>query len=180
MKPKILFVDRDGTLIQEPQDFKVDSLEKVKPMLGVLEVLPQIIKRYAFRLVMVSNQDGLGTPVFPLERFESAHQYMLEIFARHQIRFDEILIDGSFEHENKPTRKPGIGLTKHYLSGEYDIEGSFMIGDRYTDVQFAQNMGCQSILLLNPRLAPAQGSAHYAARNWYEILELLDSLNRSA
>jgi imidazoleglycerol-phosphate dehydratase/histidinol-phosphatase len=177
MKPKILFVDRDGTLIEEPHDFKVDSLEKVKPMQGVLEVLPKIMSRYPFRLVMVTNQDGLGSDALPLERFESAHQYMLEIFARNQIRFDEILIDGSFEHENKPTRKPGIGLTKHYLNGEYDIEGSFMIGDRYTDVQFAQNMGCQSILLLNPRLAPARGAAHYAVHNWYEILELFDFLN---
>jgi imidazoleglycerol-phosphate dehydratase/histidinol-phosphatase len=180
MKSKILFVDRDGTLIQEPEDFKVDSLEKVKPMPGVLEVLPKIISRYSFRLVMVSNQDGLGTFSFPVERFESAHQYMLEIFARHQIYFHEVLIDGSFEYENKPTRKPGIGLTKHYLNGDYDIKASFMIGDRYTDVQFAQNMGCQSILLLNPRLAPTQGSADYAVQNWYEILELLDSLNCGA
>ncbi len=147
---KVLFIDRDGTLIIEPEDEQIDSFEKLEFYPGVFQYLAQIAKELEYELVMVTNQDGLGTSSFPEETFWPVHNMILKAFENEGVRFSEVLIDRSFEHENLPTRKPGTGMVTHYMKGNYDLENSFVIGDRLTDVQLANNMGCQSILLSDP------------------------------
>jgi imidazoleglycerol-phosphate dehydratase/histidinol-phosphatase len=138
---KILFLDRDGTLIEEPPDEQVDALEKVRLMPGVIPALLRL-KQAGYEFVMVSNQDGLGTPSFPEERFWPAQRFLLELFASQGIHFREVLIDRSFAHDPAPTRKPAIGLVLHYLrGGALDFAASAMVGDRDTDLQFAANLG---------------------------------------
>jgi imidazoleglycerol-phosphate dehydratase/histidinol-phosphatase len=144
---KALFIDRDGTLIVEPpQDFQVDSLEKLEFVPGVFNGLSKIVKEFDFEIVMVTNQDGLGTDSFPEETFWPAHNKMLQAFENEGIVFDDILIDRSFEEENLPTRKPGIGMMTKYMTREYNMESSFVIGDRLSDIQLAKNLGCKGIL----------------------------------
>lgn len=147
-KQRVLFIDRDGTLIVEPPiDYQVDSLEKLELVPGALRAMHFIASRLPFKLVMVTNQDGLGTDSFPEDTFWPIHNKMLRTFENEGVIFDDIIIDRTFEHENKPTRKPGTALLGEYLSGDYDLENSFVIGDRLTDVQLAQNLGCKAILL---------------------------------
>ncbi len=152
---KVLFIDRDGTLIIEPEDEQIDSFEKLEFYPGVFQYLARIAKELEYELVMVTNQDGLGTPSFPEETFWPVHNMILKAFENEGVRFSEVLIDRSFPRENLPTRKPGTGMVTHYMKGNYDLENSFVIGDRMTDVQLAKNMGCQSILLSDPRQAKA-------------------------
>ncbi|WP_027000580.1 bifunctional histidinol-phosphatase/imidazoleglycerol-phosphate dehydratase HisB [Eisenibacter elegans] len=146
---KILFIDRDGTLIVEPPtDFQVDSYEKLAFLPGVMRHLHRIVASGQYRLVMVTNQDGLGTESFPEETFWPAHRKMLDILESEGIRFDEILIDRTFEHEQAPTRKPRTGLLTHYLNNPaIDLANSFVIGDRITDIELAKNLGAQGILI---------------------------------
>ena len=147
-KQRVLFIDRDGTLIVEPPiDYQVDSLEKLELVPGALRAMHFIASRLPFKLVMVTNQDGLGTDSFPEDSFWPAHNKMLRTFENEGVTFDDIIIDRTFEHENKPTRKPGTALLGEYLSGDYDLENSFVIGDRLSDVQLAKNLGCKAILL---------------------------------
>jgi len=147
---KVLFIDRDGTLIIEPQsDQQVDSLEKLSFLPYVLSNLKKINEEFDFELVMVTNQDGLGTPSFPEDTFWPAHNKMLEILASEGIVFSTILIDKSFPADKLPTRKPGLGLLQEYLTAEYDLKNSFVIGDRITDIQLAKNLGAKAILLNN-------------------------------
>ena len=147
-KQRVLFIDRDGTLIVEPPiDYQVDSLEKLELVPGALRAMHFIASRLPFKLVMVTNQDGLGTDSFPEGSFWPAHNKMLRTFENEGVIFDDIIIDRTFEHENKPTRKPGTALLGEYLSGDYDLENSFVIGDRLSDVQLAKNLGCKAILL---------------------------------
>lgn len=147
-KQRVLFIDRDGTLIVEPPiDYQVDSLEKLELVPGALRAMHFIASHLPFKLVMVTNQDGLGTDSFPEDSFWPAHNKMLRTFENEGITFDDIIIDRTFEHENKPTRKPGTALLGEYLSGDYDLENSFVIGDRLSDVQLAKNLGCKAILL---------------------------------
>lgn len=147
-KQRVLFIDRDGTLIVEPPiDYQVDSLEKLELVPGALRAMHFIASRLPFKLVMVTNQDGLGTDSFPEDTFWPAHNKMLRTFENEGVTFDDIIIDRTFEHENKPTRKPGTALLGEYLSGDYDLENSFVIGDRLSDVQLAKNLGCKAILL---------------------------------
>lgn len=149
-KQRVLFIDRDGTLIVEPPiDYQVDSLEKLELVPGALRAMHFIASRLPFKLVMVTNQDGLGTDSFPEDTFWPAHNMMLRTFENEGVTFDDIIIDRTFEHENKPTRKPGTALLGEYLSGDYDLENSFVIGDRLSDVQLAKNLGCKAILLRN-------------------------------
>lgn len=149
-KQRVLFIDRDGTLIVEPPiDYQVDSLEKLELVPGALRAMHFIASRLPFKLVMVTNQDGLGTDSFPEDSFWPAHNKMLRTFENEGVIFDDIIIDRTFEHENKPTRKPGTALLGEYLSGDYDLENSFVIGDRLSDVQLAKNLGCKAILLRN-------------------------------
>ena len=146
-KRRILFVDRDGTLITEPPDEQVDSLEKLQLYPGVI---PALLKLSAagYELVIVSNQDGLGTDSYPTPDFEIPQQKMIDLFASQGIEFSDVLIDEHFEHENSPNRKPGIGMVLPYLkSGELDLEDSWVIGDRATDLELAENMGIGGLRL---------------------------------
>jgi imidazoleglycerol-phosphate dehydratase/histidinol-phosphatase len=144
---KVIFLDRDGTLINEPpEDFQVDSLEKLEFIPKVFRNLYYIRKYLNFKLVIITNQDGLGTPSFPLEKFEVVHNKMLKAFENEDIVFDDIFIDRSFPEENSPGRKPQTGLLKKFLdSKEYDMAHSYVIGDRLTDIQLARNIGSKAI-----------------------------------
>jgi imidazoleglycerol-phosphate dehydratase/histidinol-phosphatase len=140
-KRRILFIDRDGTLIAEPADEQVDSLEKLELMPRVIPALLQL-QAAGYELVIVSNQDGLGTDSFPIEDFEVVQQKMLSLFASQGVEFSAVHIDPHFEHEKSPNRKPGIGLLLDYLkSGQMNLADSWVIGDRETDVELARNMG---------------------------------------
>jgi len=147
-KQKILFIDRDGTLIEEPADEQIDSFEKLKFTKGVFKNLEFIRRNLDFRFVMVSNQDGLGTKSFPEDTFWPVHNFIIQTLEGEGITFDDQLIDRHFPEDNSPMRKPGIGMLKEYLSNPaYDIEGSFVIGDRETDAKLAENIGCKALIL---------------------------------
>ena len=145
MTQKVLFIDRDGTIIREPDDEQIDSLEKLEFIPKVISNLRKIAEETDYRLVMVTNQDGLGTDSFPEDTFWPAHRQMLATLEGENVRFDEILIDRTFEQDHAPTRKPGTALLTHYLAGDYDLTQSFVIGDRLSDVQLAKNLGAQAI-----------------------------------
>ena len=149
MKKKVLFIDRDGTLVIEPPvDYQLDSFEKLEFYPKVFRNLHFIRTRLDFELVMVTNQDGLGTASFPEDTFWPVHNLMLKSFAGEGITFDNICIDRSFPEDNAPTRKPRTGMLTRYIHNEeYDLAGSFVIGDRATDVELAKNLGCRAILL---------------------------------
>ena len=145
---RALFIDRDGTLVIEPPvDYQLDSLEKLEFYPKVFRNLYFIRKQLDFEFVMVTNQDGLGTDSFPEETFWPAHNKMLKTLEGEGIRFDDILIDRSFPEENSPNRKPRTGMLGRYLSGEYDLANSYVIGDRLTDMQLAANLGAKGIWL---------------------------------
>lgn len=145
---RILFIDRDGTLIEEPADEQIDAFEKLKFTEGVFKNLGFIRSKLDFKFVMVSNQDGLGTPSFPEETFWPVHNFILQTLAGEGITFDDILIDRHFPEDNHPCRKPGTGMLEGYIGNpEYDIEGSYVIGDRETDRQLAENLGCKALIL---------------------------------
>lgn len=147
---KILFIDRDGTLIVEPQpDQQVDSLEKLEFVPGAIFALARIARELDYALVMVTNQDGLGTDAFPEHTFWPAHEKMLKTLENEGVRFRAVHIDRSFPHQNLPTRKPGIAMLLQYLNGEVDLPNSYVIGDRLTDVQLAKNLGTKAIFLKN-------------------------------
>ena len=144
---KALFIDRDGTIIVEPQPSEqVDSFEKFEFIPGAISALKSIAC-LDYELVLASNQDGLGTEAFPYEDYIGPQNLMLRTLRGEGVEFDDILIDDSFPEDNKPTRKPGIGMFGKYLSGEYDMAASYVIGDRATDMQLAANLGCKGILL---------------------------------
>lgn len=145
-KRRILFLDRDGTLITEPEDFQIDSLEKLELVDGVIPALLKL-KKAGYEFVMVSNQDGLGTPSNPLENFQPPHDKMLSLFSSQGIQFEAEHIDPHFESDNSPDRKPGIGMLLDYLTkGDLDLQDSWVIGDRQTDLQLADNMGIGGML----------------------------------
>jgi imidazoleglycerol-phosphate dehydratase/histidinol-phosphatase len=146
---KILFIDRDGTIVEEPQDEQVDALEKIRFTHGVMRNLAFLREKTDYRFVMVSNQDGLGTSSFPEETFWPSHQFILQTLEGEGISFDEILIDSHFPEDNAPTRKPRTGLVEKYMNApeQYDLANSYVIGDRDTDAQFARNIGCKSLIL---------------------------------
>lgn len=145
-KQKILFIDRDGTLIKEPPvDYQVDSLQKLEFIPKVLRNLYALRQNSSYFIALVSNQDGLGTVSYPTETFEEAHQKMLSTFAGEGIVFDAEHIDPSFPEEKSPMRKPGIGMLTGYFNDKFDVSGSYVIGDRITDVQLAKNLGCKAI-----------------------------------
>jgi len=141
----VLFVDRDGTLIEEPHDFQVDALSKIRFMPGVFAAMNEL-KGRGYRFVMVTNQDGLGTASFPTESFELPHRFVLEAFASQGITFDEVFVCPHFVKDGCQCRKPGIGMVKAFLeSGVVDRNASYMIGDRDTDLEFARNIGVRGI-----------------------------------
>lgn len=141
---RVLFIDRDGTIIREPEDEQIDSFEKLQFVPGVFNALSFLRQHTDYEFVMVSNQDGLGTESFPEPTFWPVHNFILETLKGEGVTFDEILIDRHFPEDNAPTRKPNTGMVEKYLSDpEYDMADSYVIGDRDTDQQFAQNIGCK-------------------------------------
>jgi imidazoleglycerol-phosphate dehydratase / histidinol-phosphatase len=172
---KLLFIDRDGTLIIEPQPSQqIDSLEKLEFVPGAIFTLARLVRETDFELVMVTNQDGLGTASFPEDTFWPVHQKMMQLLENEGIVFKEVLIDRSFPHENLPTRKPEIGMLKAYLNGNFDLKNSFVIGDRLTDVLLAKNLGTKAIFLKNKENeTPEMGENDFIAENWEAIYQLL-------
>ena len=145
---KILFIDRDGTMVLEPNDYQLDSFEKLEFYPNAFQYLGKIAKELDFELVMVTNQDGLGTDSHPEINFWPVHNLIMKAFENEGVVFSEVLIDKTFPHENVPTRKPGTGmLTKYIDNPEYDLENSFVIGDRITDVELAKNLGSKAIFI---------------------------------
>ena len=148
MAKKILFIDRDGTIVLEPNDYQLDSLEKLEFYPNVFQYLGKIAKEMDFELVLVTNQDGLGTNSFPENDFWPTQNFIINAFANEGIVFDEIFIDSSLPEENSPNRKPRTGmLTKYIDNSEYDLENSIVIGDRITDVELAKNLGCKALFI---------------------------------
>jgi len=145
---KVLFIDRDGTLIKEPADEQIDSFEKLEFVEGMFRNLSFIRKNLDFEFVMVSNQDGLGTDSFPENTFWPVHNFILQTLKGEGVEFDNILIDNHFPADNHPNRKPGTGMLKDYINNpEYDLANSFVIGDRETDAKLAENLGCKALIL---------------------------------
>ena len=148
MKPKrLLFIDRDGTLIEEPSDYQIDAFEKLKFLPGVFQYLGKIARELDFEFVMVTNQDGLGTESYPENTFWPVQNFILEILAGEGITFKQIHIDRSFASEGLNTRKPGTGMLTEYFNSEYNLAESFVIGDRLTDIILAKNLGAKGMLL---------------------------------
>ena len=146
---RILFIDRDGTLIKEsPPSYQIDDFSKLEFYPGVFENMGRIARELEYELVMVTNQDGLGTPGFPENKFWPVQNFVMHCLSNEGIHFDAVHIDKSFPADNSPSRKPGTGMLTEYLNNDqYDIAGSFVIGDRITDVQLAKNLGCRAIWL---------------------------------
>ncbi|MBT8287973.1 MAG: bifunctional histidinol-phosphatase/imidazoleglycerol-phosphate dehydratase HisB [Bacteroidia bacterium] len=146
---KVLFIDRDGTMIKEPKDEQIDAFAKLEFYPGVFSYLSRIASELNFELVMITNQDGLGTEIYPEETFWPVHNFIMHAFKNEGVEFEAVYIDRSFPADNLPTRKPGTGLLMSYFSNEYDLENSFVIGDRLTDMELARNLGCGGIYINN-------------------------------
>jgi imidazoleglycerol-phosphate dehydratase/histidinol-phosphatase len=166
---KILFIDRDGTIISEPSDKQIDSLDKLAFYPGVIVNLYRIASELDYMLVMVSNQDGLGTGSFPEADFWPVQNMIVKTFKSEGITFADIIIDRSLPAENKPTRKPGTALLKKYMNGKYDLKNSFVIGDRLSDVQLAENLGAKAIVLGDLKNTPAV----LVTKDWQKIYQFL-------
>jgi len=174
---QVLFIDRDGTLVIEPPiDFQLDSLEKLEFYPGVFQYLSRIAKELDYDLVMVTNQDGLGTPAFPEATFWPVQNKIIEAFRNEGIEFAEIVIDKSFPHENLPTRKPGTALLLHYIKGNYNLTDSYVIGDRLTDIQLAKNLGCKAIYIGKDKCE----DAILSTTSWADIYQLLKAEPRKS
>lgn len=186
---KVLFIDRDGTIILETDDFKIETLEKVTFYPEVFYWLGKIVRELEYELVLVTNQDGLGTEYFPDEPFFTTHKFIMKTFADEGIKFSAEHIDRHYSTDDHPERKPGVGMLTKYFSKEYDLKNSFVIGDRITDVMLAKNLGGKSFWLNDGRnLGTAEVGENnretlkdYIAvesRNWSKIYKYLISLDR--
>jgi imidazoleglycerol-phosphate dehydratase/histidinol-phosphatase len=182
---RILFIDRDGTLIREaPPSYQIDSFEKLVFYPGVFEYMGRIAREFDFELLMVTNQDGLGTASFPEDTFWPVQELVIKAFEGEGVRFSHVYIDKTFPQDNAPTRKPGTGMLTQYMGNpDYDLANSFVIGDRITDVQLAKNLGCKALWLNNdPALGGAEisdsrraldGSIALETTEWGKIYEYL-------
>jgi imidazoleglycerol-phosphate dehydratase/histidinol-phosphatase len=171
---KILFIDRDGTLIFEPSDFQIDSFEKLSFLPGVFSWLGKIARELDYEFVMVTNQDGLGTSSFPEDTFWPVQNFIIKALEAEGVIFSEICIDRSFEKDNAPTRKPNTGMLTKYLNGSYDLKNSFVIGDRITDVKLAKNLGTKAIFIKNYDKADGyEDQISLQCGNWEEIYNYL-------
>lgn len=177
MKKRCLFIDRDGTLVEEPFDEQVDALDKIRFLPGVFSQLGKIAQQLDYELVLVSNQDGLGTDSFPEDTFWPSHNFILEALKREGIEFKEQLVDRSFEEENSASRKPGIGMFGAYVNNDnYDIPNSFVIGDRESDMKLGENLGCKSLGIGSNFIS--KSALPFAG--WKEIANYLFSIQRRA
>lgn len=191
MPKRVLFIDRDGTLVLEPENYQLDSLTKLEFYPKVFQFLSKIAKELDFELAMVTNQDGLGTDSFPEETFWPTQNFILKAFENEGVTFNEIFIDKSFPKDNAPTRKPRTGmLTKYLNNSEYDLENSFVIGDRITDVELAKNIGSKAIFIKNEEnlggneiatsLEELQNVITLQTTDWQKIYEFLKLEQRTA
>ncbi|WP_316821402.1 bifunctional histidinol-phosphatase/imidazoleglycerol-phosphate dehydratase HisB [Pedobacter gandavensis] len=186
---KVLFIDRDGTLINEPPDEQIDSFEKLEFYPRALYYLSKIAKELDYELVMVTNQDGLGTDAHPEANFWPVHNFVMNTFANEGVVFDEVIIDKTFAHENAPTRKPNIGLLQHFLSPDYDLENSFVIGDRINDIILAKNLGAKAIWICNnlqlganenlEKIEALHDDIALKTQNWENIYTMLKAGSRT-
>jgi len=189
MAKKILFIDRDGTLIIEPVSGNIDSWDKLQFYPHVFKYMNLIAAEFDYELIMVSNQDGLGTQYFPYSNFQPIHDFVINAFENEDVHFSAVYIDPSFKEDKSPNRKPRIGMVKQYMNNpDYDLENSFVIGDRITDVQFAKNLGCKALWLLH---TPGKGLTEITdtedvlratalaleTKAWKEIYEFLKNEN---
>jgi len=170
---RVLFIDRDGTIIREPDDFQVDVIEKLRFLPGAISNLAKIAKETDFVLVMVTNQDGLGTDSFPEKDFYPAQNLMLQMLADEGVEFADVYVDPTLPHENAPTRKPGTGMLSKYMTGEYDLANSYVIGDRSTDVQLALNLGAKAICIRNPNHPLKDGQYAVVVDGWDQVYKVL-------
>ncbi|MBO3098113.1 bifunctional histidinol-phosphatase/imidazoleglycerol-phosphate dehydratase HisB [Gelidibacter pelagius] len=184
---KVLFIDRDGTIIIEPKDYQIDSFDKLLFYPKVFKYLGKIAKELDYEIVMVTNQDGLGTDSFPEDTFWPVHNFMLETFKSEGIEFKEQFIDRTFDEDNADTRKPRTGLLTQYFSDGYDLENSFVIGDRLTDVELAKNLGSKAIFINNPTSdfidADQETLKDYIGletKDWKDIYNFLKAEDRTA
>lgn len=191
MPKRVLFIDRDGTLVLEPENYQLDSLTKLEFYPKVFQFLSKIAKELDFELAMVTNQDGLGTESFPENTFWPTQNFILKTFENEGVAFDEIFIDKSFPEENAPTRKPRTGmLTKYLNNSDYDLENSYVIGDRITDVELAKNLGSKAIFIKNEEnlggneiatsLEELQNVITLQTTDWRKIYEFLKLEERTA
>jgi len=188
---KVLFIDRDGTLaIEPPVDYQLDSFEKLEFYPKVFQYLGKIAKELDFELVMVTNQDGLGTDSFPEATFWPVHNFLINTFEKEAVVFTEQIIDKTFSKDNASTRKPNTGLLTHYFSELYDLENSFVIGDRLTDIELAKNLGAKGILINNNNNTEGEDEITVAkeelrkfialeTNDWSEIYEFLKVKERT-
>jgi imidazoleglycerol-phosphate dehydratase/histidinol-phosphatase len=188
---KVLFIDRDGTIVLEPEDYQLDHLAKLEFYPNCFQYLARIATELDYELVMVTNQDGLGTDSFPENTFWPAQNFILRAFENEGVKFSEICVDRTFPEDNAETRKPRTGLLKRYIeSGEYDLENSFVIGDRLTDIELAKNLGAKGIFIkTHEDLGSAEVSVEreelddviaLQTESWKEIYEFLKLKERSA
>ncbi len=180
---KVLFIDRDGTIIKESVDEQIDAFDKLIFYPKAIQALSKIARELGFELVMITNQDGLGTDIYPEDTFWPVHNFVLETFKNEGVVFDEIFIDKTFAKENAPTRKPNTGLLTQYFSSEYDLENSFVIGDRLTDMELAKNLNSKGIFINDLTelgtdeitVKREELASHIAleTNNWHRIYEFL-------
>ena len=171
---RVLFIDRDGTIIREPHDFQVDLLEKLRFLPTAITNLAKIARETDFVLVMVTNQDGMGTAGFPESAFYPAQNFVLQTLADEGVEFADVFVDRTFPHENAPTRKPGTGMLGKYIAGDYDLADSYVIGDRPTDVQLARNLGSRAIYIENPNFPLEDADERtYIVATWNDIYQIL-------
>jgi imidazoleglycerol-phosphate dehydratase / histidinol-phosphatase len=173
---KVLFLDRDGTILIEPENEQIDTFDVFQFFPGVISALSKITKETDYELVMVTNQDGLGTKSFPEETFWPVHNKMLQILKGEGIEFAEIFIDRSFTEDNAPTRKPGTAMLTKYIAQGIELDSSYVIGDRLSDLQLAENIGCKAILL---KKEPHPGAV-LSTIDWNDIYQFLKSKPRKA
>ena len=183
MKKRVLFIDRDGTIVVEPSDEQLDSFDKLEFVPGIFRALSFLSGHTDFEFVMASNQDGLGTSSYPEADFWPTHNFILNTLKGEGVEFDDILIDPHFPEDNAPTRKPGTGMFGKYMTDEYDLSASYVIGDRATDVELARNLGCRAILLQDSSddlSDDLKAVCALATRDWWKVAEFIFAGERRA
>lgn len=188
---KILFIDRDGTIVKEAKapDYVLDTFEELEFYPEVFRYLGKIVRKMDFEIVMVTNQDGLGTKALPTETFWSIHNKIMKAFENEGIVFSKVFIDDSYPDDKKPTRKPGIGMVTEYINNpKYDLKKSFMIGDRLTDMEFAKNLNAKGIFInndealgateINSKREELDAFIALQTTSWKEIYKFLNKINR--